>query len=172
VATVSPPSISTTSANPTPTSEKDDAENDEGFALIPPHMVLESSDREDEGTRPLSSAARVSRSPKVPGNERQEEQPVPSVVANRTRQKSKAVASPEAPPDDQQGSDDGDDRVAGKKRKVKVEVEVEEGGSPSKKQKAGAGKSKAAATRKPAVRKKHSCGQVILPGCKMSDVKL
>ena len=123
--------------------------------MIPPRMVLESSDSEDEGTpRPLSSAARVSRSPKVPGNERQEEQPVPSVVANRTRQKSKATASPEAPPDDQQGSDDGDDRVAGKKRKVEVEVEVEEGGGPSKKRKAGAGKSKAAATRKPAVRKK------------------
>src|SRR6266446_5657086 len=81
--TLPPPSISTTSVNRAPTAEQDDAENDEGFALIPPRMVLESSDSEDEGTpRPLSSATRVSWSPKVPGNERQEEQPVPSVVAN------------------------------------------------------------------------------------------
>jgi hypothetical protein len=115
-------------------------------------MVLESSDSEDEGTpRPLSSAGRASRSPSVPGKNPQEEQTVPSVVANRTRQKSKAAASPQAPSQDR-GSEDGDDRVAGKKRKV--EGGVEEGGKPSKKPKAGAGRSKATATRKPAVRKK------------------
>jgi hypothetical protein len=145
--TLPPPAISTTLANQTPEADNDDAEIDEPLAFIPPRVVLESSESEEEGTpRPGSSASRA-HIQNGPGNENaEEERTVPSVVADRTRMKSKAAASPEEASENQRDSDDGDDYVPTKKRKV----EGEERASPIKRPRAAATKVKAAATRKPA----------------------
>ena len=110
-------------------------------------MVLESSESEEEGTPRPGSSASWAHIQNGPGNENaEEERTVPSVVADRTRMKSKAAASPEEASENQRDSDDGDDYVPTKKRKV----EGEERASPIKRPRAAATKVKAAATRKPA----------------------